>query len=87
MNIVAWLRKHHPQLLDELLLLDRLTDGMLLADPEHTLSYNIAMAAQRGHWLAKLACHALNELSPNHCAIALAKESTQQWQEAVEEAG
>jgi len=87
MNIVDWLKANHPQLLEELLLLDRVTDGALLDDPEHTLSYNIAMAASRGNWIAKGMCEVLNELSPNHCANAIANESTATWNNAVIEVG
>jgi hypothetical protein len=87
MNIIAWLHNKHPHLLEELMLLDRATDGAFLGHPEHTLSYNIAMAAKGGNKIAKELCGALNQLSPDHCASAIAMESTQKWRDATGEAG
>jgi hypothetical protein len=87
MNIIAFLQKHHPHLLEELMLLDRVADGALLKHPEHTLSYNIAVAARGGNPLAQSLCQALNQLSPDHCAAAIAMESTQKWRDATAESG
>jgi hypothetical protein len=87
MNIIEWLQRNNPQLLEELMLLDRATDGALFGEPNHTLSYNIAMAAQKGNFVAKLLCHVLNILSPNHCVSAIADESTKQWRDAADVIG
>jgi len=87
MNIIAWLQKNHPHLLEELMLIDRATDGALLRHPEHTLSYNIAIAARNGNPGAQALCEALNQLSPDHCATTIAYESTQKWRDATGEAG
>lgn len=74
-------------ILEELELIDRATDGILLGDPAHTLSYNIAKRAAEGHFLATELCKALSLFSPNHCANALAKESTEAWRKAIDEVG
>jgi len=87
LNIIQWLESKHPHLAEELKLLDRATDGALFGEPNHTLSYNIAKAAQGSNLAARRLCHLLTVLSPNHCANALAAESTTNWKEATEEVG
>jgi hypothetical protein len=87
MNLIAWLQKHHPHLLEELMLIDRATDGAFLGHPEHTLSYNIAVAARNGNPMAQELCKALNQLSADHSATTIAYESTQKWRDATEEDG
>lgn len=68
---LGWVEDNHPNLYLELWLLDRATDGILFADPQHTLSWNIAERAARGNPIAKALCDGLNALSPNHCQVVL----------------
>lgn len=65
----------HENLLAELVLLDKALSGILFHDPQHTISYNIAIAARAGNPLAKELCLALNVLSPNHCENAIKNET------------
>lgn len=70
-GILGWLEQNHPNMYMELWLLDKAADGVLFLDPNHTLSWNIAMAAKAGNPIAKLICDALNGLSPNHCQVVI----------------
>ncbi len=82
MNIVEFLKDNHPHLLEQLVLMDKAMDGILIGDPTHTMSYNIAKAAAGGDPQAQWFCGKLNALSPNHCAEALAHESDHVWRPA-----
>jgi hypothetical protein len=85
MDIEKWLAKVHMHLHDELTILDIAGDGMLFGDPHHTFSYNIAVAAKKGNTIAKVICEALNKITPDHCAKALAHEDSQEWKDAIGE--
>jgi hypothetical protein len=48
---------------------------LIFQDPDHTISYNIAIRAKEGDEWAIEACKALNALSPSHCEWALSNEA------------
>lgn len=74
-SILAWLQANHPTVYDLLLLTDEFWSGVIFQDDApHTISWHIACMCQRGDPIAKLAYNALNALSPNHCAGAIAAE-------------
>ena len=72
-SVISWLQDY-PALYGLLYALDKEGSGFLFGDPNHTISWNIAMRAKAGDPLAIAACEALNTLSPDHCAWALQNE-------------
>lgn len=72
-SVISWLQQY-PELYNFLYELDKAGSGLFFSDPNHTISYNIAVAAQNGNALAEAACEMLNLLSPNHCEWALEHE-------------
>lgn len=71
-NILGWLQAHHPTLFNFLLLSDEMWSDIIFQDKQvHTISWHIAMRAKGGDLIAKMACEALNALSPSHCQHAL----------------
>lgn len=71
-GVIGWLQQHHPTLLNLLLLTDEFYSGLIFQDiTTHTISWHIAMMAKAGNPIAKMACEALNGLSPHHCQKAL----------------
>lgn len=72
-GVVGWLQANTPTLFNFLLLSDELWSDIIFQDKQvHTISWHIAMRAKGGDLIAKMACEALNLLSPDHCAHALA---------------
>ena len=72
-GVLGWLKAHHPTLLNLLLLTDEFWSGIVFQDETtHTISWHIAMMAKHGNVVAMMACEALELLSKNHCANALA---------------
>ena len=70
-GIIGFLMEHNPELYIVLWSMDKACDGMLFGDPNHTISWHVAMMAKAGNPFGILCCDALNALSPNHCAWAL----------------
>ena len=54
--------------------IDRAGAVLIFWDPNHTISYNIAIRAKAGEGWAIDMCGVLNLLSPNHCEWALQNE-------------
>lgn len=73
-SVISWLQGY-PELYNLLYELDKAGSGVFFGDPDHTISYNIAIRARDGDPLAIAACQALNLLSPDHCAWALQNEA------------
>lgn len=62
---------NRPQLYLALWAMDKAADGALFDDPNHTISWHVAMMAKVGNPFGIICCDALDVLSPNHCAWAL----------------
>lgn len=73
-SVISWLQEF-PALYNLLYEVDKAGSGILFGDPNHTISYNVAIRARDGDPLAKAVCEALNLLSPDHCAWALQNET------------
>lgn len=70
---LGFLFTHFRTVYNFLLLSDELWSDVLFQDKQiHTISWHIAMRAKAGDFACKLACEALNWLSSDHCAHALA---------------
>jgi hypothetical protein len=74
-SVLSWLETYHPVLYNLLLLTDEFYSGIIFQDTAtHTISWHIACMCQAGNPIAKLACNALNGLSPDHCQTAIQAE-------------
>jgi len=70
-GILGWLYDNHKSAYAVLWLMDKAVDGLLFHDPNHTISYHVALMAREGNPFGAACCALLNLLSPNHCAWAL----------------
>lgn len=73
-SIISWLQEY-PEVYAFLYEADKAGSGIFFGDPNHTISYNIAIRAKAGDAWAIAACQVLNLLSPDHCAWALSNEA------------